>query len=198
MAGEGNTIEDSVQVCRWLEAAGRTRSTSPPAARSRTPRTRPASSRSRTWCAPTTSCSRAGRARFATTSSSGPGRRTASCKALGARPGRGARTLAARRAPREAGRRDPGDRHRRVPAGLADRRRPRARRLRRRLDRARARGEQRPRRALPGGPRPAAEAVHVLQQVPLQRARAPDRLLRRAALSLARGDDRADHVRLRA
>ena len=45
--------------------------------------------------------------------------------------------------------------------------------------------EPRPRAALRGGPRAAAAAVHVLQQVPLQRARAPGRLIRREPLRLA-------------
>ena len=196
--GAGNTIEDSVQVCRWLEEAGAdaihvSSGSTFPAPREPGRRVRPrghgahlrrhALERQEHVPQLPPLPALAGEPRHA--------------EALGARPGRRARTLPARRAPREEGGRHPGDRHRRVPAGVADRRRHRARRLRRRLDRARARGQQRPRRALPGRPRPAAEAVHVLQQVPLQRARAPARLLRRAALRLARGDDRADHVRLR-
>ena len=51
--------------------------------------------------------------------------------------------------------------------------------------------------ALRGGARPRRRALHVLQQVPLQRGREPAGLLRRAALRLARGDDRADPVGLR-
>ena len=60
-----------------------------------------------------------------------------------------------------------------------------------------ARREQRSPAALCRGTRPRAAAVLVLQQVPLQRGREPARLLRRAPLRLARGDDRADPLGLR-
>ena len=48
------------------------------------------------------------------------------------------------------------------------------------------------------GAGPARQPVHLLQQVPGQRRREPARLLRRDAVRVARRDDRADHVGLRA
>ena len=148
--GKGNTIEDSVQVCRWLEEAGAdaihvsSGSTFPhpenPAGEFSLEdmvRTYDVMLSSGVAHVPQLPAlpALAGQPR-----DEGP---------LGAGPRRGAGPLAAGRRRREAGGRDPGDRDGRLPAGVADRRRARTGRLRRGLDRARARRQQRPRRALP-------------------------------------------------
>ena len=87
--------------------------------------------------------------------------------------------------------------HGRLPDGVRGRGRDRARRLRRRHDRPPADREPRPRPALAGRARPAAQSLHVLEQVPDQPAREPARLLRREPLRVARGDGRGDPLRLR-
>ena len=154
--GKGNTIEDSLQVCRWLEQAGAdaihvsTGSTFPhpenPAGEFsledmvRTYDIMLSSGKNtfrnyllfRLWPA-----NRVMQARWERDPADVPGRLLADARAVKAAVG------------------DSRDRHGRLPAGLADRGRSGARRLRCRLDRARPRREQRPRRALPRGPRSA-------------------------------------------
>ena len=98
---------------------------------------------------------------------------------------------------REGGGIRPGRRHRRVPDRIRDRSRDRARRLRRSDDRAAVHREPGSRPALAGGPRPAAEPVHVLEPVPHQRPREPARLLRPHPLHLAGRDGARDPHRLR-
>ena len=70
-------------------------------------------------------------------------------------------------------------------------RRHHVRRVRRRRDRALADRQQRSAEAVGGGRRPPGDALHLLQQVPAQRAEESDRLLRAAALrNEPRRDDR--------
>ena len=87
--------------------------------------------------------------------------------------------------------------HGRVPDALGGRGRDPARRLRRRHHRPPADREPGSRAALARGPRPAGAAVHLLEQVPHQPAREPARLLRRVALRLARGHGARHPLRLR-
>ncbi len=85
----------------------------------------------------------------------------------------------------------------RLPDRFRDRAGDRGRLDRRRHDGAHADRQPRPPEPLPGGPRPGAAAVHVLQQVPDQLRREPARLLRGEPLRLSRRDDPAHHVGLR-
>ena len=62
--------------------------------------------------------------------------------------------------------------------------------LRRRRDRAFAGRQQRPPAPMADGPRPAGAPLHLLQQVPAQRAQESDGLLRTRPLSQPRGHDR--------
>ena len=85
----------------------------------------------------------------------------------------------------------------RLPDGVGHRPGDRGRLDRRRDHGAHADRQPRPAESLPGGPRPGAAAVHVLQQVPDQLRREPAGLLRGEPLRLARRDDPAHHVGLR-
>ena len=71
-----------------------------------------------------------------------------------------------------------GHLHRRLPDGVGDPQGDHRRRLRRRQRRPPARRQQRSGQAVRRRPRPSAEAVHLLQQVPGSRRRAPARVLR--------------------
>ena len=92
----------------------------------------------------------------------------------------------------QAGLVDPGPLHGRVPDRVRDRSRPPRTGLRRGHDRPSTRREQRPRPPVRRRSRSGAEAVLLLQQVSLQRAREPPRLLRRAPLRKPRGDGPRD------
>ncbi len=91
----------------------------------------------------------------------------------------------------------PGDLRRRLPDPVDDRRRDRGRPRRRSLDGPAADRQSRPREPVRGRARPGAAPVHVLQQVPDQLHREPTRVLRAEPLRLARGDDSADPLGVR-
>ena len=84
-----------------------------------------------------------------------------------------------------------GGLHGRLPDRVRRGGRDRARRLRRRHDRPPADREPEPRPALASGHDRPPKPVHLLEQVPDQPAREPARLLRREPLRVARGDGRA-------
>ena len=90
------------------------------------------------------------------------------------------------RVPRgEAGGVRPRDLYGRLPDGVCGRRRDRARGLRRCHHRPAADREPRPRPALAGRARPAAQSLHLLEPVPDQRGREPARVLRPEPLLVA-------------
>ena len=90
-----------------------------------------------------------------------------------------------------------GDLHRRIPDGVGHQQGARERRLRRGQRRAAAHRQQRSGGGVPARPGSRRQAVHLLQPLPRQRRREPARLLRGVAVPVARGDDRADHVGVR-
>ena len=98
---------------------------------------------------------------------------------------------------REGGGDRPRDLRRRLPDAVDDRRRDRRRPRRRGLDGPAADREPGSREPVRGRARPCAAPVHVLQQVPDQLHREPARVLRAEPVRLPRGDGSADPLRVR-
>ena len=197
--GDGNTLEESMQVCKWLEEAGVDGfhvSTGGAFPHPRNPPGKmPLADLARTYDSMVSS----GRHAFRNLVAFRVPPLKWTMQKWWERPLHGryeGQTLPDAAAVKRRGRRA-GALRGRFPDRVGDPGGDRVRRRGRRDDGADGARQPGPAEAVRRGPRPRAAAVHVLQQVPRQLRREPARVLRREPLRVARADDRGDHDRVR-
>ena len=186
----GNTVDDSVKVCQWLEAPAWTRihvsiGSFFPHPRNPAGRDLPVEDLAKSYDTMISSGERTFANFLLFNGVSGQIARQAWNDAAGKPENiEGANLPAARRIKPAVA--DPGHLHGRVPDGVVHSGALTRGRLRRRQRRAAARREQRSRQDVRAGAGRAAATLHLLQQVPGQRRREPARLLRRDTASTTR------------